>query len=208
MLLSEHVYRVAITFKMTKQVEQRICIIFCIKFERSSSEIIWMIQKATVPIHASRLVQTFLVRHQITQMSQPPYSPDLVPCNFWLFPRLKSPSKGKRFQTVHEIQENTTGQMTVIERTEWGSKVSPLKRTKASLSYVQCFLYLVYSSINVSIFHITWLDTSYTQENWKHMSSSKCVYMSICSNIIYNSQKVEKIHVTDNRYKMWYISIE
>ena len=34
-----------------------------------------------------------------------------------------------------------------------------LKGSKASLSYVQCFLYLVCSSINVSIFHITWLDT-------------------------------------------------
>ena len=34
-----------------------------------------------------------------------------------------------------------------------------LKGTKVSLSYVQCFLYLVSSSINVSIFHITWLDT-------------------------------------------------
>ena len=33
-----------------------------------------------------------------------------------------------------------------------------LKGTQVSLSYVQCFLYLV-SSINVSIFHITWLDT-------------------------------------------------
>ena len=28
----------------------------------------------------------------------------------------------------------------------------PLKGTEASLSYVQCFLYLVSSSINVSIF--------------------------------------------------------
>ena len=34
-----------------------------------------------------------------------------------------------------------------------------LNGTEASLSYVQCFLHLVSSSINVSIFHITWLDT-------------------------------------------------
>ena len=33
-----------------------------------------------------------------------------------------------------------------------------LKGTEVSLSYVQCFLCLVSSSINVSIFHITWLD--------------------------------------------------
>ena len=35
-------------------------------------------------------------------------------------------------------------------------------RTETSLPYVQCFLYLVSSSINVSIFHSTWLDTFWT----------------------------------------------
>ena len=37
-----------------------------------------------------------------------------------------------------------------------------LKGTEASLSYVQSFLYLVSSSINISIFHITWLNTDWT----------------------------------------------
>ena len=37
-----------------------------------------------------------------------------------------------------------------------------LKGTEVSLSYVQCFLYLVSSLINVSIFHVTWLDTFWT----------------------------------------------
>ena len=37
-----------------------------------------------------------------------------------------------------------------------------LKGTEVSVSYVQCFLCLVSSSINVSIFHITWLDTFWT----------------------------------------------
>ena len=46
MPLSEHVYCVAVAFKMTEQVEQRICIKFCIKLEHSSAETIWMIQKA------------------------------------------------------------------------------------------------------------------------------------------------------------------
>ena len=46
MPLSEHVYCVTDEFKMTEQVEQRICIKFCIKLEHSSVEIIWMIQKA------------------------------------------------------------------------------------------------------------------------------------------------------------------
>ena len=46
MLLSEHVYCVAITFKMTERVEQKICIKFCIKLEHSSMETLQMIQKA------------------------------------------------------------------------------------------------------------------------------------------------------------------
>ena len=37
-----------------------------------------------------------------------------------------------------------------------------LKEAEVSLSYVQCFLYLISSSINVSIFHSTWLDTFWT----------------------------------------------
>ena len=46
MLLSEHVYCVAIVFKITEQVEQRICIKFCVEFKHSSPETIQMIQKA------------------------------------------------------------------------------------------------------------------------------------------------------------------
>ena len=92
---------------------------------------------------------SFFVKHQISHVTQPPYSQDLVPCDFWLFPNLKSPLKGKRFQTIDEIQENMTGQLMVIGRIVWGPKVPILRGTEASLSYVQCFLYLISSSINV-----------------------------------------------------------
>ena len=56
-----------------------------------------------------------------TQMTQTPYSPDLVPCDFWLFPKLKSPLKGKRFQTMDEIQESRTGQLMATRRTVLGA---------------------------------------------------------------------------------------
>ena len=47
MLLSEHVYCVAVTFKMTERVKAWTCIRFCVKLEHSSMETIGMIQKAT-----------------------------------------------------------------------------------------------------------------------------------------------------------------
>ena len=107
-------------------------------------------------------MQSFLAKHEITQVTQCPYSLDLVPCDCWLFPKLKSPLKGKRFQTINKIQQNMTGQLMEFGRTMWGPKVPTLKGTKSSLSSVQCFLYLVFSAVNVSIFHSTWLDTFWT----------------------------------------------
>jgi hypothetical protein len=34
----------------------------------------------------------------------PPYSPDLAPCDFFLFPKMKLNLKGRRFDTIEEIQ--------------------------------------------------------------------------------------------------------
>ena len=51
-----------------------------------------------------------------------------------------------------------------------------LKGTEASLSYVQYFLYLVFLSINASIFHITWLDTFWTDLVYIGVYVCVCVY--------------------------------
>ena len=54
----------------------------------------------TWPTHASRLIQSFLVKHQIT-----PYSPDLVPCNLWFFPKLKSLLKERDFRPSMRLRK-------------------------------------------------------------------------------------------------------
>jgi hypothetical protein len=45
----------------------------------------------------------FWAKYRITQFCQLPYSPDLTPCDFWLFPKLKSPLK-MRFMNVTVAQ--------------------------------------------------------------------------------------------------------
>ena len=77
----------------------------------------WQLHHDNVPTHASCLGQSLLAKHQITQVTQPHYSLDLVTCNFWLFSKLKSPLIGKRFQSINKIQENKNGQMMAIGRT-------------------------------------------------------------------------------------------
>ena len=47
----------------------------------------------------------FLAKHSITVLPHPPYSPDLVPCDFFWFPMLKRPLKGRRFETIPEIRQ-------------------------------------------------------------------------------------------------------
>jgi len=44
----------------------------------------------------------------------PPYSPDLVPAEFFLFPKLKTTLKGRRFQTIEKIQENAIRELRAI----------------------------------------------------------------------------------------------
>ena len=82
------------------------------------------------PAHASHLCSEFFGEASNQPGDSAPYSPDLVPCDFWLFPTLKSPLKGKGFQTIDEIQENTTGQLLATRRTVWGPKVPTLKGTR------------------------------------------------------------------------------
>jgi hypothetical protein len=50
-------------------------------------------------------VREFLAKHSIPVVPHPPYTPDLAPCDFFLFPRLKSILKRKRFQDVAEIYD-------------------------------------------------------------------------------------------------------
>jgi hypothetical protein len=37
----------------------------------------------------------------------PPNSPDLAPCDFFLFPRMEGQKKGKRFADVREVKKKT-----------------------------------------------------------------------------------------------------
>lgn len=74
----------------------------------------WQLHHNNAPAHASHVVQSFLAKHNIVQVPHPPYSPDMAPCDFWLFPKLKNPLKGQRFQDRNEIQANATRQLNNI----------------------------------------------------------------------------------------------
>ncbi|UYV63007.1 hypothetical protein LAZ67_2002824 [Cordylochernes scorpioides] len=64
----------------------------------------WLLHHDNAPAHTSLLVRDFLAKNNKPMMPQPPYSPDLAPCDFFLFPKLKRPMKGRRYATLDEIK--------------------------------------------------------------------------------------------------------
>jgi hypothetical protein len=54
--------------------------------------------------YTSLLICPFLADNKIIRFPLPRYSPDLAPCDFWLFLDIKLMMKGNRFDTVPEIK--------------------------------------------------------------------------------------------------------
>jgi transposase len=61
----------------------------------------------TRPPHTSLKTTKFVTSNNMFIVSHPPYSPDLAPCDFALFPKLKMKLKGRRFETVSDIQRES-----------------------------------------------------------------------------------------------------
>ena len=62
----------------------------------------WHFRQDNVPVHNSILLTDYLIKMGIKTVSRPPYSPDLAPCDFCLFPKLS------RYETIEEMKEAVT----------------------------------------------------------------------------------------------------
>jgi transposase len=60
------------------------------------------------------LIRSYLAKHQTSLVPHPPNSSDLAPADFFLFPKLKTTLKGRRFQTIEEIEENAIRELRPI----------------------------------------------------------------------------------------------
>ncbi len=49
----------------------------------------WLLHHDKEPSHTSLLGQEFMAGKNMIAVAHPLYSPDLAPCDFWLFPKLK-----------------------------------------------------------------------------------------------------------------------
>jgi hypothetical protein len=63
----------------------------------------WILHHDNAPAHRP-LFKQFLAQKSITELEHPPYSPALAPNASWLFPKIMSALKGRKFWDTENIK--------------------------------------------------------------------------------------------------------
>jgi len=88
----------------------------------------WTLLHNNARPHTALSFSRFLTKHNVTVLPHPPYSPDLSPCDFFLFPRLKKRLKGWQHENIEVIQAAATMELTRILKEEFTSCFQDLKK--------------------------------------------------------------------------------
>ena len=73
------------------------------------------------------IVKKFLANRNVAVLHHPPYSSDLAPADYFLFPKLEFSLKGRHFQTLEEIQCAVTRELNNISKTAFLEGMKKLK---------------------------------------------------------------------------------
>ena len=73
------------------------------------------------PAHRSRIVMQFLAREHIQEVGHPPYSPDLAPCHFFVFPNVKRLMRGIRYESPEAAVEAFKELVEGLPSSAWAS---------------------------------------------------------------------------------------
>ena len=69
----------------------------------------WKLHRDNARPHTAKVVTEFLEERKIEIVPHPPYSPDLAPCDFHLYPTLKKNIKGRRFDSAQAALDAVQG---------------------------------------------------------------------------------------------------
>jgi len=64
----------------------------------------WLLHHDNAPAHTLLVVRELLTKNNVTTVPHPAYSPDLAPCDFYVFPKMKLRLKGRHFASIEEVQ--------------------------------------------------------------------------------------------------------
>ena len=89
-------YYVEVLMEFRKRFRQKRPVLF------KSSQ--WHFHQDNTPVHNSILVTDYLTKMDIKIVPQPPYRPELAPCDFWLILKLR----GCCYERIEEMKEAVT----------------------------------------------------------------------------------------------------
>ncbi|UYV60468.1 PHKG1 [Cordylochernes scorpioides] len=96
----------------------------------------WLLHHDNAPAHTSLLVRNFLAKNNTLMMLQPPYSPDLAPCDFFLFPKLKRPMKGRSYARLDKIKTASKEELKKIFKNDFFEVLRRLEKPLAQFSSI------------------------------------------------------------------------
>ena len=79
----------------------------------------WMLHHDNAPALTVLSVREFLAKKNFPVLPHPPYSPDLAPCDFYLFHKLKLKLKGHHFRTIENIQQTVTDDLNTLTENDF-----------------------------------------------------------------------------------------
>jgi histone-lysine N-methyltransferase SETMAR len=69
----------------------------------------WFHLHDSAPSHNATIVKQILAQRKVSVLDHPPYSPELAPADYVLFPKVKSHLKGRLFDSISDMQKAVTG---------------------------------------------------------------------------------------------------
>lgn len=79
----------------------------------------WVLHQDNARPHTSAYTRQWLAAKGITVMEHPPYSPDLAPCDFWLFPKIKSDLRGTEYESEDQLKQAALASLSAIPKEQF-----------------------------------------------------------------------------------------
>ena len=116
----------------------------------------WHFHQDNAPVHNSILVPHSLIKMNIQTLPHPPYNPNLGPCDFWLFPKLR----GWCYETIEEMIEAVTKVIDTVTQEDFHGVFQKLLER-----YNKCRRRLLWRGLE---FHVCTINKSaHTKKVWK-----------------------------------------
>jgi hypothetical protein len=86
----------------------------------------WFFLHDNAPSHNETIVKQFLAKKSFIFPYNPPYSLDMAPADYLLFPKVKFVRMGRRFNIILHIQNNVTSELKSIPAAEFYGSIQKL----------------------------------------------------------------------------------